>query len=73
VSRVGASVMLEVRESVTIDSAPRSAGCAYYEAGLRELLRLLVNGGGSVEHVSCASRGEGTCSWRADWRPSVER
>jgi hypothetical protein len=72
VSRVGASVLLEVPISVTMDTAPRSAGCAYYEAGLRELLRLLVNGGGTVEHVSCASRGEGSCSWRADWRPAVK-
>jgi hypothetical protein len=71
VSRVGAWVLLEVPNSVTMDSAPRSAGCAYYEAGLRELLRLLVNGGGTVEHVTCAARFEGSCSWRADWRPAV--
>jgi predicted hydrocarbon binding protein len=69
VSRVGSTIMLEVKNSVTMDSAPRSAGCAYYEAGLRELLRLLVNGGGSVEHIRCAARGDGTCSWRAEWRP----
>lgn len=69
VSRVGASVLLDVPESVTIDSAPRAIGCAYYEAGLAELLRLLVNGGGGVEHVRCVSRGEGSCSWRAEWRP----
>ena len=22
-----------------------------------------------VEHVRCASRGEGICEWRAEWRP----
>jgi hypothetical protein len=70
VSRVGSSIYLEVPHSVTQDSAPRSVGCAYYEAGLKELLRLLVNSVGSVEHDRCATRSEGTCSWRAEWRPS---
>jgi hypothetical protein len=70
VSRVGTSVYLEVDQSVTRDSAPRSVGCAYYEAGLKELLRLMVNSVGSVEHVRCATRGEGSCAWRAEWRPA---
>ena len=68
VSRVGGSLLLEVPVSVTADSAPRDAGCAYYEAALRELVRLLVGTSGAVEHVRCVSRGEGTCQWRADWR-----
>jgi predicted hydrocarbon binding protein len=72
VSRTGSSVYLEVPQSVTQDSAPRSVGCAYYEAGLKELLRLMVNGVGAVEHVRCATRGEGTCAWRAEWRPQSE-
>jgi len=66
--RVGAHVYLEVERSVTLDTAPRSVGCTYYEASLRELLRLLVNGVGAVEHVRCATRGEGTCAWRAEWK-----
>ena len=70
VSRVGSSIYLEVASSVTQDAAPRSTGCSYYEAGLKELLRLLVNSVGSVEHYRCATRSEGTCSWRAEWRPS---
>lgn len=67
-SRVGGSLLLEVPVSVTADSAPRDAGCAYYEAALRELVRLLVGTSGAVEHVRCVNRGEGTCQWRADWR-----
>jgi predicted hydrocarbon binding protein len=73
VSRVGTSVYLEVPQSVTLDSAPRSIGCAYYESGLKELLRLMVNSVGAVEHVRCSTRGEGTCAWRAEWRPLKER
>jgi predicted hydrocarbon binding protein len=70
VTRVGTSVYLEVDDSITRDSAPRSIGCAYYEAGLKELLRLMVNSVGAVEHVRCAARGEGSCAWRAEWRPT---
>ena len=69
VSRIGSSVYLEVGRSVTADSAQRSVGCTYYEAGLKELLRLMVNSVGGVEHVRCCTRGEGSCSWRAEWRP----
>ena len=69
IRRVGNYLMLEVPESVTIDTAPRAAGCTDSAAGLRELLRLLVGGGATVEHVRCASRGEGQCEWRAEWRP----
>jgi predicted hydrocarbon binding protein len=68
VSRVGGSLLLEVPESLTADSAPRAVGCSYYEAALRELVRLLVGTSGAVEHVRCVNRGEGTCQWRADWR-----
>ena len=70
ISRVGAQVYLEVERSVTLDTAPRSVGCTYYEASLKELLRLLVNSVGAVEHVRCATRGEGTCAWRAEWKPT---
>ena len=70
VTRIGSSIYLEVGRSVTMEAAPRSIGCAYYEAGLKELLRLMVNSIGGVEHVRCGTRGEGTCTWRAEWRPT---
>ncbi len=73
ISRVGSNVYLEVDRSVTLDSAPRSIGCTYYEAALKESLRLLVNSVGAVEHVRCATRGEGACSWRAEWKPISSR
>jgi predicted hydrocarbon binding protein len=68
VKRVGATIHLEVRESVTRDTAPKLAGCTFYEAVLRELMQLLVDGAGAVEHVRCVSRNQGTCEWRAQWR-----
>ncbi len=68
ISRVGASLFLEVPASVTAEAAPRSIGCTYYEASLKELLRLTINSGGAVEHVRCAARGEGSCQWRAEWK-----
>jgi hypothetical protein len=70
VTRTGSSIFLEVTRSVTANSAQRSIGCTYYEAGLKELLRLMVNSVGGVEHVRCDARGEGSCSWRAEWRPT---
>jgi predicted hydrocarbon binding protein len=68
VRRVGSFLMLEIPRSITLGTAPAGAGCAYYEASLRELLRLLVGSIGAVEHVRCSGRGEGSCEWRADWR-----
>jgi predicted hydrocarbon binding protein len=66
--RTGSFIILEVPRSATLDSAPRNAGCAYYEAFLGELLRLLGADGGAVDHVRCQGRGEGTCEWRTEWR-----
>jgi hypothetical protein len=65
--RNGSFVLLDVGDPVTLDSAPKSAGCAFYEATLKELLRLLIGHAGMVEHVRCASRDEGSCEWRAEW------
>lgn len=68
IARVGSSVLLSVPSSVTLDTGPRETGCSFQEATLRELLKLLVDGAGAVDHVRCASRGEGVCEWRAEWR-----
>ena len=70
ITRLGANVIFEIRTSMTVDAAPRSAGCAYYEAFFRELLRLLLGGTGTAEHVRCAGRKEGSCQWRAELRRS---
>lgn len=67
-SRVGGYVMLSVAESATASTAPKGIGCTFYESNLGELLRLLVNGGGAIEHVRCVDRNEGACEWRAEWR-----
>ena len=68
VRRVGTSILLEIPRSITVGVAAGGAGCAFYEATLRELLRLLVGTTGAVEHTRCEGRGEGSCEWRADWR-----
>ncbi|MEX2178413.1 MAG: hypothetical protein WD801_06865 [Gemmatimonadaceae bacterium] len=68
VRRVGGYVLLDVPHSVTLNTGPGTVGCSFYEAMLRELLALLIGGVGSVDHVRCAGRSEGTCEWRADWK-----
>jgi len=68
VRRSGAHLLLEVRDSVTVESAPGSLGCTYYEESLHEMLRLLGAASGRVDHVRCAARKEGHCEWRVDWR-----
>lgn len=68
VRREGGYVLLDVANSVTLNTGPGTSGCTYYEAMLRELLALLIGGVGAVDHVRCAGRAEGTCEWRADWK-----
>jgi predicted hydrocarbon binding protein len=65
--RSGSFLTLRVRDSVTVNGSPKSAGCIFYEEALRELIRLLVNSSGQVDHVHCTQRNEGACEWRADW------
>jgi hypothetical protein len=67
VARAGAALVLEVPAPITALGGDLAAGCAYYETGFREFLRLLVGSEGVVEHVRCASRHEGKCQWRAEW------
>jgi predicted hydrocarbon binding protein len=63
----GEGVTLAITESVTANSGARSDGCDYYASALGELMHLLVNSGGNVEHVRCIERGDGKCEWRAQW------
>ena len=66
-TRSGSLLALSVTDSVTVNSGPGSVGCTYYASALRELLRLLMSGAASVDHVSCLQRGDKRCEWRADW------
>jgi predicted hydrocarbon binding protein len=66
--RSGSFLSLTIPDSVTVNGAPDSEGCAFYEAALRELLHLLINGGGQVDHIHCVQRSDTTCEWRAEWR-----
>ena len=67
VARHGASLVLEIPSPVTSLTGRLAAGCAYYEAGMSELLRLLLGSERAVEHVHCASREEGRCQWTVEW------
>lgn len=69
-TRTGAYLTLSIPHSVTVNGAPSSAGCVFYESALRELLDLLIDGGGQVEHLHCTQRGDEDCQWRTEWRAS---
>jgi predicted hydrocarbon binding protein len=66
--RTGSFLTLRVPDSVTVNGAPRSVGCVFYETAFRDLLKMLIDSGEQVDHVHCAQRGEGACEWRAEWR-----
>ena len=66
-SQTGNSVSLSITESVTLNTAADSIGCDYYASALRELLALLGQGGGPVDHVHCLERGDSACEWRSEW------
>lgn len=63
----GDHVALVITDSVTTNSGPDAVGCEYYASALREMLRLLVNGGAGVKHVQCMERGDNCCEWHAEW------
>ena len=66
--RNGSFLSIRIPDSVTVNGSTKSGGCVFYEEALRELIHLLVNSTGQVDHVHCAQRDEGACEWRADWR-----
>jgi hypothetical protein len=66
VTKLDNGALLEVPAAVTMDtSAP--LGCAYYEAGFREILQQLTGTPVTADHIRCAARGEGNCLFRAVW------
>ncbi len=66
--RQGSTILLDVASPVTADAAPHGAGCGFFEAALRELLLGLTGDDHAIQVVSCRSRGDSSCQWRADWR-----
>ncbi len=66
--RQGSTVVLDVQSPVSADAAARAVGCGLYEAAFRESLLLLADAEGAIEHVSCRTRGDAHCQWRAEWR-----
>lgn len=62
----------------TVEDAPSARAtesgmaCAFYGAGLAEMLRLLTDFDGALFHVACRTRGERACVWRAAPEPGCE-
>jgi len=59
-------VRTAIPPSRSLRVTPDGAACAFYGAGLVELLRLLVGYEGAMLHVACRARGGARCEWRAE-------
>lgn len=68
IDRTGAFLTLKVPHSVTVNSAPNSAGCGFYEAALGEIMELLTGTGDQIDHALCTQRNDPACEWRARWQ-----
>jgi hypothetical protein len=59
-------------DPVSVHATPDGAACAFYAAGMSELLRHLVDFDGGMLHSACRARGDARCEWRStapDGRP----
>ena len=69
--RQGAEGIATLERRIAIQATPDGAACAFYAAGLAELLRQLVDFEGAMVHSACRGRGDERCEWRTS--PNLER
>jgi hypothetical protein len=63
-SRDGGSAVAVVRHTLALRATPDGAACAFFAAGLAELLRQLTDFDGALAHSRCQARGAECCEWR---------
>lgn len=61
----GFGASARVAESLATLAGYPGTGCAFYSAGLAELLRVTSGFEGAMVHEQCRSRGDPSCAWRA--------
>lgn len=62
----GGLVRAVADDSLALAAREDGAGCRFYTAGLGELLRLVGQVEGVMDHEACRGRGDRRCVWRAE-------
>lgn len=62
--REDGAAVAQVAHRLMVRATPDGAACAFYAAGIAELLRQLVDFDGAVVHSRCCARGDERCVWR---------
>jgi hypothetical protein len=60
----GGTVRAHFAHPVAVRATPDGAACAFFAAGLGELLRQFVEFEGTLVHERCQARGDPRCEWR---------
>ncbi|MFI5235507.1 MAG: hypothetical protein ACHQXA_07350 [Gemmatimonadales bacterium] len=60
-----AGASARVPQPLGLEDVPDGGACGFYGAAFGELLRGLTGFEGAMRHVSCQSRGDPSCQWRA--------
>ncbi len=63
--RRGRGAVAAMVDPVSVQATPDGASCAFYAAGIAELLRQLVDFDGGMLHPACRARGDARCEWRS--------
>ncbi|HVM43425.1 MAG TPA: hypothetical protein VMT77_07955 [Gemmatimonadales bacterium] len=63
--RTARGAVATMADPVAVQATPDGAACAFYAAGIAELLRQLVDFDGGMLHPACRSRGDTRCEWRS--------
>jgi len=64
-AREGRAAVATMADAVSVHATPDGASCAFYAAGISELLRQLVDFDGGMLHPACRARGDAHCEWRS--------
>lgn len=62
--REGPAAKAVVEHPIAVRATPDGAACAFFAAGLGELLRQLMDFEGALMHERCQARGDARCEWR---------
>lgn len=61
----GGLARAKIMDPVAVEAWPAGEACAFHDAALAELLRLLTGFEGIMRHVECRGRGAAACLWQA--------